>query len=63
MFTMARPPVIQPTQASARSSSFSEIPPEPIRTPIVMKNGTAIREKELIPLTILWQRIERLVPW
>ena len=52
MFTMARPPVIQPTKASARSSSFSEIPPVPMYTPMVMKNGTAIREKDEIPFTI-----------
>ena len=50
--TMARPPRIQPTQALARAISFSEMPPEPISTPMVMKNGTAIREKELMPLTI-----------
>ena len=49
---MARPPRIQPTQALARAISFSEMPPEPISTPMVMKNGTAIREKELMPLTI-----------
>jgi len=48
MFTMAMPPVIQPTSELARSISFSEMPPLPIRQPIVMKNGTAIREKELI---------------
>ena len=52
MFTIASPPVIQPTQASARLRSFSEIPPVPIRTPMVMKKGTAMREKEEIPLTI-----------
>ena len=63
MFTIARPPVIQPTQASARFRSFSEIPPEPIRTPIVIKNGTAIREKELMPLTICWLRVARGRPW
>ncbi len=51
ILTMASPPVIQPTNESARSSSFSEMPP-PIRTPMVMKNGTAISEKELMPLTI-----------
>jgi hypothetical protein len=50
--TIASPPRIQPTNAFARSMSFSEIPPEPISTPIVIKNGTAMRLKELIPLTI-----------
>jgi len=28
------------------------MPPEPISTPMVMKNGTAIRLKEEMPLTI-----------
>ena len=52
MLTIAIPPRIQPTQALARAISFSEIPPLPIRQPIVMKNGTAIKLKELIPFTI-----------
>jgi hypothetical protein len=30
-----------------------------MRTPIVIKNGTAIRLKELIPLTICWAIIAR----
>ena len=62
MLTIARPPVIQPTQASARSSSFSEIPPKPIKTPIVMKNGTAINENEEIPLTICCGRVASGMP-
>ena len=52
MFTMARPPRIQPTQELARAISFSEMPPLPMSTPMVIKKGTAIREKELMPLTI-----------
>ena len=52
MLTMAIPPRIQPTQASASAISFSEMPPEPMSTPMVMKNGTAIRLKEEMPLTI-----------
>ena len=48
MFTIAIPPRIQPTHALASAISFSEIPPEPIRHPMVMKNGTAIRLKELM---------------
>ena len=28
------------------------LPPEPIRQPMVIKNGTAMRLKELIPFTI-----------
>ena len=52
MLTMAMPPRIQPTQASARAMSFSEMPPEPMSTPMVMKKGTAIRLKEEMPLTI-----------
>ena len=40
MLTMAIPPVIHPTQASARAMSFSDMPPDPISTPIVIKNGT-----------------------
>ena len=51
MLTMAMPPRIQPTQASASAISFSEIPPEPMSTPMVMKNGTAIRLKDEMPLT------------
>ena len=46
------PPRIHPTQALASAISFSEIPPEPIRQPMVIKNGTAMRLKELIPFTI-----------
>jgi hypothetical protein len=57
MFTMAIPPRIHPTQELASAISFSDIPPLPIRIPIVIKNGTAMREKELIPLTICWQRL------
>ena len=52
MLTIAMPPRIQPTQASARAISFSEMPPLPMRTPIVMKKGTAIRLKDEMPLTI-----------
>ena len=52
MLTMAMPPRIQPTQASANAISFSLIPPEPMSTPMVMKKGTAIRLKEEMPLTI-----------
>ena len=52
MLTIAIPPVIQPTQALAKAISFSDIPPLPIRHPIVIKNGTAIILNELIPLTI-----------
>ncbi len=44
MFTIARPPRIQPTQALASAMSLSEIPPEPMSTPIAIKKGTAIRE-------------------
>ena len=52
ILTIAIPPVIQPTQASANAMSFSEIPPEPMNTPIVIKNGTAIKLNELIPFTM-----------
>ena len=62
MFTMAMPPVIQPTSELARSISFSDMPPLPIRQPIVMKNGTAIREKELMPFTISLHSRARFVP-
>ena len=63
MFTIAIPPRIQPTQAFAKAISFSEIPPEPIRHPMVMKKGTAIKLKELIPFTICWQIVVRGSPW
>ena len=59
---MAMPPRIQPTQALASAISFSEIPPEPMRQPMVMKKGTAIRLKELIPLTISWQTEFKFLP-
>ena len=59
---MANPPRIHPTQAFARAISLSEIPPLPISTPMVMKKGTAIREKELMPFTIRRQTALRLLP-
>jgi len=62
MLTMAMPPRIQPTQASARAISFSEMPPEPISTPMVMKKGTAIRLKDEMPLTIRRQTSVRAWP-
>ena len=57
------PPRIHPTQALASAISFSEIPPEPIRQPMVIKNGTAMRLKELIPFTICWQMVVSGRPW
>ena len=62
MFTMARPPRIHPTQALARAMSLSEMPPLPMSTPMVIKKGTAIREKELMPFTIRRQTALRLLP-
>ena len=62
MLTIAMPPRIQPTQASARAISFSEMPPEPISTPMVMKKGTAIRLKDEMPLTIRRQTSVRAWP-
>jgi len=62
MFTWAKPPLIHPTQAFAKAMSFWEMPPEPINTPMVMKNGTAIRENELMPLTMRRQMSFRLLP-
>ena len=52
MFTIARPPRIHPTREFAKAISLSEMPPVPIRTPIVMKKGTAISEKDHTPFTI-----------
>jgi len=63
MLTMAMPPRIQPTQALASAISFSLMPPEPMRTPMVMKKGTAIRLNEEMPLTICWHRVLKLRPW
>ena len=63
MFTMAMPPVIQPTSELARSISFSDIPPLPIRQPMVIKKGTAIREKELMPFTISLHSSAGFVPF
>ena len=63
MFTMAMPPRIHPTQALARAINFSEIPPVPIKQPMVIKKGTAIRLKELMPFTICWQMVVRGRPW
>ena len=62
MLTIAIPPVIHPTQASARAISFSEIPPVPMMQPMVMKKGTAIRLKELMPFTICWHTVVRGSP-
>ena len=62
MFTWASPPRIHPTILFASAISFSEIPPEPISTPIVIKNGTAIRLKDHTPRTICIGRILRFLP-
>ena len=62
MFTMARPPRIQPTSELASAISLSDMPPVPISTPIVMKNGTAIREKDQTPFTICWGSVTRFWP-
>ena len=62
MFTWARPPRIHPTREFASAISFSDIPPDPISTPMVMKNGTAIREKDQTPRTICMGRILRSLP-
>ena len=45
-----------------RQYLLGEIPPDPIRIPIVMKKGTAIREKELMPFTICIHRAFRELP-
>jgi len=60
--TMASPPRIQPTQASARAINLLEMPPEPISMPMVIKKGTAMRLKELIPLTICCPTIRNSIP-
>ena len=52
MLTIESPPRIQPTNELARAISFSEIPPDPIKTPIVIKNGTAIKLNDQTPLII-----------
>src|SRR5690554_1455340 len=52
IFTIARPPRIQPI---IRFESFirrSEIPPWPIISPAIIKKGIAIRENEFTPFTI-----------
>ena len=63
MFTMASPPRIHPTREFARAMSLSEMPPVPIRTPMVMKNGTAIRLKDQTPFTICWGSVTSACPW
>ena len=62
MFTIASPPRIQPTNEFASAISLSEMPPVPMRTPMVMKNGTAIREKDHTPLTICCGRVTMFCP-
>ena len=62
MFTIARPPRIQPTRELASAISFSEMPPEPISTPIVIKNGTAIRLNDHTPRTICMGRTLSFCP-
>ena len=42
--------------------SFSLMPPEPMSTPIVIKNGTAIRLNEEMPFTICWHSVLKLRP-
>ena len=62
MLTIARPPRIQPTSEFANAISLSEMPPVPIRTPMVMKKGTAIREKDQMPLTICCGSVTMFCP-
>ena len=38
------------------------MPPVPMNTPMVMKNGTAIREKDQMPLTICCGSVVRFRP-
>ena len=38
------------------------MPPVPMSTPMVMKKGTAIREKDQTPFTICWGRVTRFCP-
>ena len=57
MFTIANPPRIQPTREFASAISLSDIPPVPIKTPMVMKNGTAINENDHTPFTICCEMV------
>ena len=62
ILTWARPPRIQPTRELASAISLSDMPPDPINTPIVIKKGTAIRENDHTPLTICWGSETRFCP-
>ena len=62
MLTIARPPRIQPTREFANAINLSDIPPVPIKTPMVIKKGTAIREKDQTPFTICCGRETRFCP-
>ena len=49
--TIASPPVMNPTKASARLTSLREIPPPHISAPARIKNGIASNGKESRPVT------------
>ena len=55
-FTWPMPPGIQPTQASAKSNSFSATWPRSISTPTKMNSGTATSRKEFIAENMLCAR-------
>ena len=61
--TRPMPPVKWPRKARAISISFSEMPPDSISSPESMKNGMAIKEKELTPENSFWAtRVAGTVP-
>lgn len=53
MFTIARPPRIQPTHRLEKAISRLEMPPVPIISPARIKNGMDRRLKLLTPNTML----------
>ena len=50
--TIANPPRKRPTKALASPTRRAEMPPAPMISPAMMKNGTASKTKTSIPRTI-----------
>jgi len=55
--TWARPPVRDPTMDWAKFTNLRVTPPADMKAPASMKKGTAINEKESIPIYIIWATI------
>jgi hypothetical protein len=52
--TIARPPVKREKKRLTNCTNFFESPPAVMRLPARIKNGIAMRGKELMPLNMVW---------